>query len=189
MHVPIGNGSFGQACCEEPQLSTTQPNVQNHLDRKSVRGVIFSALLGTSFEWYDFFLYTSLVVFFSGLFFPKGNPTAALLSSFATYGVAFLVRPFGALLFGHLGDVAGRKYTFLLTIVLMGGATTAIGLLPPFLELLPRTAIAYTGTYVVGHSARYYYRFGNKPPPEIARELRQEAQRLAEATLARLPRR
>jgi hypothetical protein len=78
----------------------------------------------------------------------------------------------------------------------VGGAffwrTTAralVGLLPPLLGLLPKTAVAYTGTFVVGQSARYYYRFGNRPPPEIAQELRQEAQRLAEATLARLPRR
>lgn len=105
------------------------------VDRKSMRTVIIGAFLGSSFEWYDFFLSAALVVFFSEIFFPKGNPTAALLSSFGTYGVGFLVRPFGALLFGHLGDLIGRKYSFLLTIVLMGIATMGIGLLPGFEQI------------------------------------------------------
>jgi uncharacterized protein (DUF697 family) len=105
------------------------------------------------------------------------------------------------LLLFKLAGLYGRDVQFgpelLLEIVpVVGGAffwrTTAralVGMLPPMLGLLPKTAVAYTGTFVVGQSARYYYRFGNRPPPEIAQELRQEAQRLAEATLARLPRR
>jgi len=105
------------------------------LDRKAMRTLIVGAFLGSVFEWYDFILYSTLVVFFSENFFPKGNPTAALLSSFATFGVGFVVRPFGALLFGHLGDRVGRKYTFLLTIVLMGASTTGIGLLPTFEQI------------------------------------------------------
>jgi MFS family permease len=94
--------------------------------------VIFASSLGTVFEWYDFYLYATLAPFFAALFFPKGNETAALLSAFATYAAGFLVRPFGALLFGRIGDLVGRKYTFLVTIVVMGSATFLVGLLPNF---------------------------------------------------------
>ncbi|MBI3524297.1 MAG: MHS family MFS transporter [Betaproteobacteria bacterium] len=94
--------------------------------------VIFASSLGTVFEWYDFYLYATLAPFFAALFFPPGNDTAALLSAFATYAAGFLVRPFGALLFGRIGDLVGRKYTFLVTIVVMGGATFGVGLLPTF---------------------------------------------------------
>jgi hypothetical protein len=94
--------------------------------------VIFASSLGTMFEWYDFYLYATLVPFFAALFFPKGNDTAALLSAFATYAAGFLVRPFGALVFGRIGDIVGRKYTFLVTIICMGVATFAVGLLPTF---------------------------------------------------------
>lgn len=96
------------------------------------RRVIFASSLGTMFEWYDFFLYATLAPFFAALFFPPENETAALLSAFATYAAGFLVRPFGAVLFGRLGDMVGRKYTFLVTIVVMGAATFAVGLLPTF---------------------------------------------------------
>src|SRR6478752_4002262 len=94
--------------------------------------VIFASSLGTVFEWYDFYLYAVLAPFFAALFFPPGNETAALLSAFATYAAGFLVRPFGAIVFGRIGDLVGRKYTFLITIVFMGGATFLVGLLPTF---------------------------------------------------------
>src|SRR2546429_393270 len=93
------------------------------------RKVIFASSLGTVFEWYDFYLYATLAPFFAALFFPSGNETAALLSAFATYAAGFLVRPFGAIVFGRIGDLVGRKYTFLVTIVFMGGATFLVGLL------------------------------------------------------------
>src|SRR2546427_3810447 len=96
------------------------------------RKVIFASSLGTVFEWYDFYLYATLAPFFAALFFPPGNETAALLSAFATYAAGFLVRPFGAIVFGRIGDLVGRKYTFLVTIVFMGGATFLVGLLPTF---------------------------------------------------------
>src|SRR3984893_19179021 len=96
------------------------------------RRVIFASSLGTVFEWYDFYLYATLAPFFAALFFPPGNATAALLSAFATYAAGFLVRPFGALVFGRVGDIVGRKYTFLITIVCMGAATFAVGLLPTY---------------------------------------------------------
>jgi len=99
------------------------------------RKVIFASSLGTVFEWYDFYLYATLAPFFAALFFPKGNDTAALLSAFATYAAGFLVRPFGALVFGRLGDLVGRKYTFMVTIIVMGASTVAVGLLPTYASI------------------------------------------------------
>ena len=133
--------------------------------------VIFASSLGTVFEWYDFYLYATLAPFFAALFFPSGNDTAALLSAFATYAAGFLVRPFGALVFGRVGDLVGRKYTFLVTIVVMGFSTFATGLLPTFktigwaapvllvsLRLLQGLALGgeYGGaaTYVAEHAPR-----------------------------------
>src|SRR5499425_1061906 len=100
--------------------------------RAEERWVIFASSLGTVFEWYDFYLYATLAPFFAALFFPKGNDTAALLSAFATYAAGFLVRPFGAIVFGRIGDLVGRKYTFLVTITVMGASTFAVGLLPRY---------------------------------------------------------
>jgi MFS family permease len=94
--------------------------------------VIFASSLGTVFEWYDFYLYAVLAPFFAALFFPPGNATAALLSAFAAYAAGFLVRPFGAIVFGRIGDLVGRKYTFLITIIFMGGSTFLVGLLPTY---------------------------------------------------------
>ena len=102
---------------------------------KDEKFVIFASSLGTVFEWYDFYLYATLAPFFASLFFPPGNDTAALLSAFATYAAGFLVRPFGALIFGRIGDLVGRKYTFLVTIVVMGAATFLVGLLPTFASI------------------------------------------------------
>src|SRR5438128_11278319 len=94
--------------------------------------VIFASSLGTVFEWYDFYLYATLAPFFAALFFPPGNATAALLSAFAAYAAGFLVRPFGAIVFGRIGDLVGRKYTFLMTILVMGTATFLLRVLPTF---------------------------------------------------------
>jgi MFS family permease len=102
------------------------------VSKSEERKVIFASSLGTVFEWYDFYLYATLAPFFAALFFPKGNDTAALLAAFATYAAGFLVRPFGALVFGRLGDLVGRKHTFLLTIVVMGASTFGVGLLPTY---------------------------------------------------------
>jgi MFS family permease len=99
---------------------------------KEEKFVIFASSLGTIFEWYDFYLYAVLAPFFAALFFPSGNDTAALLSAFATYAAGFLIRPFGALIFGRIGDLVGRKYTFLVTIVVMGTSTFLVGVLPTF---------------------------------------------------------
>src|ERR1700747_1729655 len=115
-------------------LMTTMTQVSQRLGglTSQEKFVIFASSLGTVFEWYDFYLYATLAPFFAALFFPPGNDTAALLSAFATYAAGFLVRPFGALIFGRIGDLVGRKYTFLVTIVVMGGATFGVGLLPTF---------------------------------------------------------
>jgi MFS family permease len=99
---------------------------------KEEKRVIFASSLGTVFEWYDFYLYAVLAPFFAALFFPPGNQTAALLSAFAAYAAGFLVRPFGALVFGRIGDLVGRKYTFLVTITFMGASTFLVGLLPTY---------------------------------------------------------
>jgi MFS family permease len=101
-------------------------------DTASVRRVIAASSIGTLFEWYDFYLYGTLAVFFGDLFFPPGNERAALLASLATFGAGFGVRPLGAVVFGRIGDLVGRKYTFLVTIATMGVSTTLVGLLPTY---------------------------------------------------------
>src|SRR6266496_3564861 len=110
----------------------TATNSPGPLSAQGVRKVIFASSLGTVFEWYDFYIYATLAPFFATLFFPKGNATAALLASFATYAAGFLVRPFGALVFGRIGDLVGRKFTFLVTITVMGLSTALVGLLPTY---------------------------------------------------------
>jgi MFS family permease len=99
---------------------------------KGIGKVIFSSSLGTLIEWYDFYIFGMLAKTIASQFFPEGNDTAALLSTLAIFAAGFLVRPFGALVFGRLGDLVGRKYTFLLTLVLMGGSTFLIGLVPSY---------------------------------------------------------
>ena len=94
--------------------------------------VIGAAAAGTVIEWYDFYIFGSLATILAGHFFPKENPTAAFLSTLATFATGFIVRPFGALVFGRIGDLVGRKYAFLLTLILMGCSTAAIGLVPSY---------------------------------------------------------
>ena len=106
--------------------------MNNLISTKGIGKVIFSSSLGTLIEWYDFYIFGMLAKTISVQFFPEGNDTAALLSTLAIFAAGFLVRPFGALVFGRLGDLIGRKYTFLLTLVLMGGSTFLIGLIPSY---------------------------------------------------------
>lgn len=101
-------------------------------ETKGIWKVIGASSLGTLIEWYDFYIFGSLATVLASQFFPKTNPTAALLSTLATFAAGFIVRPFGALVFGRLGDMIGRKHTFLLTLIIMGGSTFAIGLVPGF---------------------------------------------------------
>lgn len=94
--------------------------------------IISAASAGTLIEWYDFYVFGSLATVLATHFFPPGHETAALLNTLAVFATGFVVRPFGALVFGRLGDLVGRKHTFLVTLLLMGGSTFAIGLLPTF---------------------------------------------------------
>lgn len=138
-------------------------------NEKGLISVIASSSVGTLIEWYDFYIFGSLAKEISTQFFPADNPTAAFLSTLATFAAGFIVRPFGALFFGRLGDLIGRKYTFLLTLLMMGGATFIIGLIPGYktigglapalvliLRLLQGLALGgeYGGaaTYVAEHS-------------------------------------
>jgi MFS family permease len=105
------------------------------MDKTSTKGiwkVISASSMGTMIEWYDFYIFGSLAVVISTKFFPSDNPTAAFLSTLATFAAGFVVRPFGALFFGRLGDIIGRKYTFMATLLLMGGSTFLIGCIPSY---------------------------------------------------------
>ena len=99
---------------------------------KTIWGVIMASSLGTLIEWYDFYIFGSLAVVLATKFFPADNPTAAFLSTLATFAAGFVVRPFGALFFGRLGDIIGRKYTFLVTLLIMGFSTFLIGCVPEY---------------------------------------------------------
>jgi MFS family permease len=115
--------------------ATQVPAIQTETYRYRLPFVITASAAGTVIEWYDFYLYGVLATFFATQFFPPGNEVAALLSSLATFGAGFAVRPFGAAVFGRVGDLIGRKFTFLLTISLMGIATAAVGLLPTYAQI------------------------------------------------------
>lgn len=139
--------------------------------------IIAASSAGTMIEWYDFYIFGSLGTIIAPLFYPPGDPAVQFLVLLATFATGFLVRPFGAVVFGRIGDLVGRKYAFLLTLIIMGGATTAIGLLPTYdqvgllapiilvtLRLLQGLALGgeYGGaaTYVAEHSPdhkRGYY--------------------------------
>src|SRR5438270_4197564 len=105
---------------------------QTDVKVQKIWSVIFASSAGTLIEWYDFYIFGSLATVIATQFYPKGNPTAALLSTFATFAAGFAARPFGALFFGRIGDLVGRKYAFLVTLLIMGGATFLIGLLPTY---------------------------------------------------------
>src|SRR5271170_5710005 len=116
-------------------MTTIKESTRGYGMTNAERFVIFASSIGTVFEWYDFYLYAVLAPFFAALFFPAGNDTAALLAAFATYAAGFVVRPFGALIFGRIGDLVGRKYTFLVTIIVMGTSTFLVGLLPTYAKI------------------------------------------------------
>src|SRR3954464_8141682 len=94
--------------------------------------IITASSVGTMIEWYDFYIFGSLATVIAPLFYPQGNNTIALIAYLSTFAVGFIVRPFGALFFGRIGDLVGRKYAFLVTLLIMGGATALIGILPTF---------------------------------------------------------
>ena len=106
--------------------------MQSKSEEQGIWKVITASSVGTLIEWYDFYIFGSLAVIISKQFFPQDQSTSALLSTLAIFAAGFLVRPFGALVFGRLGDIIGRKYTFLVTLTLMGGATFLIGVVPNY---------------------------------------------------------
>jgi MFS family permease len=101
-------------------------------DTRGIWKVITASSVGTMIEWYDFYIFGSLAAIIATQFFPGGNPTASFLKTLATFAVGFAVRPFGALVFGRIGDLTGRKFAFLATLLIMGGSTAAIGFLPGY---------------------------------------------------------
>ncbi|MEQ8352495.1 MAG: MFS transporter [Leptospiraceae bacterium] len=156
---------------------SSQSNYSQASQKFSLTRVVAASSAGTLIEWYDFYIFGSLATIISKHFFPAGNDMAALLSTLAIFATGFIVRPFGALFFGRIGDLVGRKYTFMLTLAIMGGATFFIGLLPSYqtigifapillvaLRLLQGLALGgeYGGaaTYIAEHSPdgkRGYY--------------------------------
>jgi hypothetical protein len=152
-------------------LSRRDDTTSTELTASQVRNVIFASSLGTVFEWYDFYLYGSLAAIISKQFFSGVNPTAGFIFALLAFAAGFAVRPFGAIFFGRLGDLVGRKYTFLVTILIMGLSTFIVGILPNYatigvaapvililLRLLQGLALGgeYGGaaTYVAEHSPR-----------------------------------
>ena len=105
------------------------------ISKTKIWQVIGASSVGTMIEWYDFYIFGSLATIIAPLFYPPGNDTFAYIAYLATFAVGFVVRPFGALFFGRIGDIVGRKYAFLVTLLIMGGATAAIGILPTYAQI------------------------------------------------------
>src|SRR5438309_11150735 len=99
---------------------------------RGIWAVIAASSAGTVIEWYDFYIFGSLSAILSGVFYPESNATVSLLKWLATFAAGFAVRPFGALVFGRIGYLVGRKYAFMVTLLIMGGSTAAIGILPGY---------------------------------------------------------
>src|SRR5687767_10430777 len=116
-----GNGVALEAKADEPD--------------SSIPKVILASGLGTMIEWYDFYIFGSLALIMSERFFPSGDPTWALIQTWALFATGFIVRPFGALVFGRVGDLIGRKYAFMVTLSIMGLSTFVIGLLPTYAQI------------------------------------------------------
>src|SRR5450755_4749124 len=124
--------------CRRQRMATTVAQTGSKVGQPMTREekkVIFASSLGTVFEWYDFYLYGSLAAIIAKQFFSALDPTAAFIASLMAFAAGFLVRPFGALVFGRLGDMIGRKYTFLVTILIMGLSTVAVGILPTYASI------------------------------------------------------
>jgi MFS family permease len=108
---------------------------EENISNSKIWQVIGASSVGTMIEWYDFYIFGSLAGIISPLFYPPGNDTLAYIAYLATFAVGFVVRPFGALFFGRIGDLIGRKYAFLVTLLIMGGATALIGFLPTYAQI------------------------------------------------------
>jgi len=133
--------------------------------------VIFAASIGSALEWYDFFLYgTAAALVFGDLFFPKSDPVVGTMLAFLTFGVGFVVRPLGGILFGIMGDRFGRKPVLVATLLMIGIGTTAIGLLPTFAQVgywAPLLLVAMRVVQGLGAGARIWRR-GDLPGRECA---------------------
>src|SRR5256885_5635715 len=114
---------------------TAAPIAQRAADTRGIWKVITASSVGTMIEWYDFYIFGSLAAIIATEFYPAGNPTANFLKTLATFAVGFAVRPLGALVFGRIGDLVGRKFAFLVTLLIMGGSTAAIGFLPGYAKI------------------------------------------------------
>src|SRR5260221_14577191 len=136
--------------------------------------VILAASIGSALEWYDFFLYgTAAALVFGDLFFPKSEPVVGTLLAFLTFGVGFVVRPLGGIIFGIMGDRFGRKPVLVATLLMIGIGTTAIGLLPTYAQIgywAPALLVALRVVQGLGAGAEYggavIYPVGNGPPPQ-----------------------
>src|SRR5882757_3984803 len=119
-------------------MNSVSADIENLSDRKATSNqwlVIGASSLGTVFEWYDFYLYGLLASVLTAQFFSGVNETTGFIFALAAFAAGFAVRPFGALVFGRLGDLVGRKHTFLITMSIMGGATFLVGLLPNYASI------------------------------------------------------
>src|SRR3954469_10674764 len=135
--LPSPQGDSFNARRDSHMVTTAVPvgaNVARPMTKEEKK-VIFASSLGTVFEWYDFYLYGSLAAIIAKQFFANLDPTAAFIAALLAFASGFLVRPFGALVFGRLGDMIGRKYTFLVTIMIMGTSTFIVGLLPGYASI------------------------------------------------------
>src|SRR5215475_10883736 len=115
-----------------PSGSGTMAYDPNILPSSKLWTVILASSVGTMIEWYDFYIFGSLATTLAGKFYPKGNDTFAFIAFLSTFFIGFGVRPFGALFFGRIGDLIGRKYAFLITLTVMGFGTFLIGCMPTF---------------------------------------------------------
>jgi MFS family permease len=120
---------------KEAIMSSSAIALPVRTETSELRTIIVASSLGTIFEWYDFFLYASLSAIIAKQFFSGVNPAAAFIFALLAFSAGFVIRPFGALFFGRIGDLVGRKYTFLVTIIIMGAATFAVGLLPSYASM------------------------------------------------------
>src|SRR4051812_27216846 len=111
---------------------STTSNVSTEPTAAELRTVVFASSLGTVFEWYDFYLYGALAIIMTKQFFSGVDPSTGIIFTLLAFAAGFAVRPFGALVFGRVGDLVGRKYTFLVTITIMGLSTFIVGLLPNY---------------------------------------------------------
>src|SRR5687768_7829783 len=122
---------------------TSAASARTETPGSSIRLVAMASLVGTTIEWYDFFLYgTAAALVFNRLFFPTFDPLAGTLAALGTYAVGFVARPIGGIVIGHYGDKIGRKSMLVLTLVIMGVATFLIGLLPTYEQIGPWAAVA-----------------------------------------------